>query len=203
MAVLAGGLDHIYPRHHVGLANEILEAGRVLLAETPPGVRASRGHFPRRNRILGMATEGVLVVEAGLMSGSLHTARHAAEAGTPVFAVPGPYTSPRGRGCHQLLLEGATVASDPEEVLRELGVAIALGAGGASGGAGALHTTADECAVLWVLHGGPRPGDLVQREARLPRAAYLRAVLGLTARGQVRSLPGDLLALVSDPELSR
>ena len=205
VAVLAGGLDHIYPQHHMGLADEILENGGVLLAETPPGIRATRGHFPRRNRILGMGTEGVLVVEAGFMSGSLHTARHAAEAGTPVFAVPGPYTSPRSRGCHQLISEGAAdLAGDPEDLLRSLGVASGLRARGSDSGAeGELHGTADECAVLRVLQGGPRPEDLVQREARLTRGDYLRAVFGLSTRGAVRSLPGDLLALAHGPELSR
>lgn len=81
VAVLAGGLDRIYPQHHQPLADEILRSGGVLLSETPPGLRARRGHFPRRNRILGLSTEAVLVVEAGLMSGSLHTARFAGEGG--------------------------------------------------------------------------------------------------------------------------
>ena len=189
VAVLAGGLDRIYPRTHEPLAERILRTGGALVSETPPGRRPSRGLFPRRNRILGMASRGVLVIEAGLLSGTLHTAHHAGEAGTPVFAVPGPYTSPRSRGCHQLILEGATLACDPEDLLRELDVA-AVREDPAH-----LHVTADECAVVRVLQGGPRPADLVQREARLPRDAYLRAVMGLTTRGVVRALPGDLLAL--------
>lgn len=84
------------------------------------------------------------------------------------------------------------VAGDPEDLLRGLGVATTLRGGE---GHGELHESAGECAVLRVLGGGPRPADLVQREARLTRGAYLQAVFSLTLRGVVRSLPGDLLAL--------
>lgn len=86
------------------------------------------------------------------------------------------------------------VACDPEDLLRGLGVATVLRGGD---GEAKLHESADECAVLRVLGGGPRPSDLVQREAGLSRGAYLQAVFGLTLRGVVRLLPGDLLALVS------
>lgn len=190
VAVLAGGLDRIYPPEHAGLGEAILAAGGCLLSELPPGRRARRGHFPRRNRILAAATPATLVVEAGASSGALHTARHAAECGAAVFAVPGPWASERSRGCHRLLQEGAMVAADPVELLRDLGVQAATPAAAAH----ALHGSADAQAILEALRAGPRPADLLQRETALPRARFLAARLGLERDGQVRTLPGDLLA---------
>jgi DNA processing protein len=136
----------------------------------------------------------VLVVEAGLASGSLHTARFAADAGVPVYAVPGPYPSPRSRGCHALIADGAGVAMDPEWLLRELGVAAALPAT-AGGEVGVeLRESADAAAILRVLQQGPRPADLVRRESRLENGPFLRALFALLDAGRVVQLGGDVLA---------
>ena len=191
VAVLAGGLDRIYPSTHATLAAAILAAGGLLLTELPPGMPATRGHFPRRNRILAGAVAATLVVEAGLASGSLLTARFAAEVGSQVFAVPGPYASPRSRGCHDLIADGAQIACDPEDVLRRLGLSAAVARGESEG----LELPADASAILRVLAAGARPKDLVQRETRLERGAFLRALLHLTGSGCVDCLPGDLLAV--------
>jgi DNA processing protein len=187
VAVLAGGLNHIYPSRNQPLAEQIVAEGGLLISETPPGLRARRGHFPRRNRILAGGVQGVLVVEAGQCSGSLHTARFAAEVGVPVFCVPGAYTSPRSRGCHDLIADGAQVAACPDELLRRLGIEV--------GEAARMQDSADEAVILRMLATGPRPGDLVQREAGLPRPRYLAAVLSLARRRRVVHLPGDLLAV--------
>lgn len=187
VAVLAGGLDRIYPRTNQPLAEQIVAGGGLLLSETPPGRRPQRGHFPRRNRILAGATLAVLVMEAGQCSGSLHTARFAAEVGVPVFCVPGPYTSPRSRGCHDLIADGAQIAVAPDELLRLLGIA--------GGDATQMQDSADEALILRVLAVGPRPQDLVQRESRLSRERFLTATMTLLGRGRIVQLPGDLLAL--------
>ena len=189
VAVLAGGLDRIYPPEHDALAAEIVAHGGCLVAELPPGARAQRGHFPRRNRILA-AAESALVVEAGRTSGALQTARFAAEQGRPVFAVPGPWTSERSRGCHDLLREGAQVAADPAELLRDLGVTAAVEPAAAHG----MQATADEVALLRALASGPRPADLAQRESGLDRTRFLQARFRLEQHGAVRTMPGDLLA---------
>jgi DNA processing protein len=189
VAVLAGGLDAIYPPEHRELAAAVAARG-CLLGELPPGCRARRGHFPRRNRILAGATAATLVVEAGATSGALTTARFAADCGATVLAVPGPYTSERSRGCHLLLAEGALVAGEPADVLRELGVAPSTSPAAAH----ALQLSGDAEALLRCLACGPRPADLVQREAGLPRAAFLAARLQLERQGLLRTLPGDLLA---------
>lgn len=188
VAVLAGGLDRIYPPEHQTLAERIADAG-CLLSEAPPGLRARRGHFPRRNRIVASATLATLVVEGSLASGALHTARFAAECGNGVFAVPGPWTSERSQGCHRLIAEGAAIAADPIELLRDLGLQPST----ATATAVAMQASADEQAILQALKKGPRPSELVQRESGLDRATFLTALLALQSRGSVRSMPGDLL----------
>ena len=97
IAVCASGLDIVYPRQHLGLARRIGEAG-LLLSEYPPGTGVRRHHFPYRNRLISGMTLGTLVVEATRKSGSLITARHAADQGREVFAVPGSVYSPLSKG---------------------------------------------------------------------------------------------------------
>ncbi len=193
VAVLAGGLDRIYPPEHEALAAAIVAGGGCLCTELPPGHRAQRGHFPRRNRLLAAGTGAVVVVEASLTSGALQTARLGAEAGADVFAVPGPWRSERSQGCHRLLAEGACVVESPELLLRDLGVAAA----NSPADSARLARSADEAAILHGLAAGPRPTDVVQREAGLPRDAFLRALFALETTGAVQRLAGDLLALTS------
>ncbi|MBL8726492.1 MAG: DNA-protecting protein DprA [Planctomycetes bacterium] len=191
VAVLAGGLDRIYPPEHAALAARIEATGGCLISELPPGHVARRGHFPRRNRLIAAGTSRVVVVEASLTSGALHTARFAAECGVDVYALPGPWQSERSQGCHRLVGEGARLLEDPESLLRDLGVAGPAAAGTA------LHFahSADEHALVQRLQQGPRPGDLLQRESGLDRATFLRALFGLQARGAVARFAGDLWAL--------
>jgi DNA processing protein len=188
VAVLAGGLDAIYPRAHLSLADAVLAGGGLWLSECPPRLRATRGHFPRRNRILALATEAVLVTEAGLASGTMHTAGFAADAGTTVFAVPGAYTSPRSRGCHQLLADGALLAVDPEDLLRSLDVMAPAAQTSETG------CSADAIALLRLVEVGPRPEDLLWRESRLDRVHFTRGLLELTQKGLVDVLPGGFVA---------
>lgn len=190
VAVLAGGLDAIYPPEHDALATAIAASGGCLVSELPPGRRARRGHFPRRNRILALGTAGVLVVEASLTSGALQTARHAAEHGGDVFAVPGPYRSERSQGCHRLIGEGGRIAEDPTCLLRDLGITSTTTAQAAL----SLQLSAEASLVLRCLDAGPRPSDLVQRETGLDRSTFLRVLATLERNGALLRLPGDLLA---------
>jgi DNA processing protein len=106
-AVLAGGLDHIYPGEHRSLAERLVEAGGTLLSEQPPGRRPVAWLFPFRNRVITGLAAATVVVEARLRSGSLASARHALEQGRDVFAVPGPIDSPLSEGTNRLLGQGA------------------------------------------------------------------------------------------------
>ena len=119
IAVYATGLDRVYPAEHRALAHRI-RAGGALVSEFPPRTPPLRGHFPRRNRIIAGLSLGTLVVEAARYSGSLITARLAAEYGREVFAIPGSIHSPLARGCHQLIKTGAKLVEEAADVLTEL-----------------------------------------------------------------------------------
>jgi DNA processing protein len=119
IAVVATGLDRVYPSRHLDLARRIARDG-LLLSEHALGTPALPGQFPARNRIIAGLSRATLVVEAALKSGSLITARLATEAGRDVFAIPGSIHSPLSRGCHALIKQGAKLVDSAHDVLEEL-----------------------------------------------------------------------------------
>jgi DNA processing protein len=127
IAVVAGGVDVVYPPENAALMAEIAEKG-LIIAEQKPGIEPQARHFPRRNRIIAGLAAGTLVVEGAPKSGSLITARVAAEAGREVMAVPGSPLDPRAQGCNLLIREGATLVQSAADVIEALS-AFAQGAG--------------------------------------------------------------------------
>jgi DNA processing protein len=119
IAVFGTGLDRVYPAQHRELAHQIASQG-ALISEFPLGSPPRREHFPRRNRIISGMSLGALVVEAALQSGSLITARLAADQGREVFAIPGSIHSPLARGCHALIRQGAKLVETAQDILEEL-----------------------------------------------------------------------------------
>jgi DNA processing protein len=129
VAVVGTGPDLVYPRKHRDLAGRIEQHGAIV-SEFPPGTEARPDHFPRRNQLIAGLALGTLVIEAGLQSGSLITARLAAEAGREVFALPGSIHNPLAKGCHRLIRDGARLVETAAEVIEALGpAALAQGAG--------------------------------------------------------------------------
>ena len=119
IAVIAGGLDVFYPPENEARQRDIMERG-LLVAEMPPGTEPRARHFSYRNRIIAGLSAGTVVVEAAPRSGSLITARLAAEAGREVMAVPGSPLDPRAQGCNQLIREGATLVQNAADVLEQV-----------------------------------------------------------------------------------
>jgi DNA processing protein len=119
VAVVGTGLDRVYPRKHLELAHRIARRG-LIISEFALGTPPLTANFPRRNRLISGLSQGTLVIEAALQSGSLITARLAADQGKEVFAIPGSIHSPQSRGCHLLIKQGAKLVESAQDVLEEL-----------------------------------------------------------------------------------
>lgn len=189
VAVAGTGLDQVYPRENRDLARRIAGCG-ALVSEFPTGTPPRREHFPRRNRIISGLGAGVLVVEAALRSGSLITARHAANQGRDVFAVPGSIFNPLARGCHALLRDGAKLVETAADVLEELGYPSLVPA--STGDARTRDRTLDEehRRVLEALGYDPAPVDLVVARTRLTPGTVSAILLALELRGLAICAPG-------------
>lgn len=122
IAVMANGLDSIYPSSHRNLALQILESGGLLISEYPSGTPPMKHHFIARNRIVAALSNAVLITEASRQSGTIHTANFALDLGKPVLAVPGNITSPTSEGTNNLIRVGAIPATTNEDIFEALGL---------------------------------------------------------------------------------
>jgi DNA processing protein len=183
VAVLGTGIDIIYPRRNESLAQEISLRG-ALVSEFALGTPPTAGNFPRRNRLISGLARGCLVVEAALDSGSLITARLAAEQGREVFAIPGSIHSPLTKGCHALIKQGAKLVETAQDVLEELGSAGTLPSRSAE--PGASRDLLDKM--------GFDPCDIDSLIARTGLATEVISaiLLELELEGRIAGLPGGL-----------
>ena len=193
IAVLGTGVDMIYPRINAALGEEIASRG-LLLSEFALGTKALAHNFPRRNRLISGLSQGCLVVEAALASGSLITARAAAEQGREVFAVPGSIHSPLSKGCHALIKSGAKLAESAEDVLSELSSFRRNGP--ASNRATMVASTEagsdTDDPLLACMGFDPADVDSLCTRAGLPAEKVSAELLRLELAGRVTVLPGGL-----------
>lgn len=155
VAVVGTGPDRVYPARHRTLAHRIVGQG-LILSEYLPGTPPLAGNFPQRNRLIAALAQGTLVVEAALQSGSLITARLAAEIGREVFAIPGSIHAPQSRGCHALLRQGAKLVETAEDILEELRAQVGPAPARAGGDTGSATPDAGPASVA---AGAPGAGD--------------------------------------------
>ncbi|MEO6799807.1 MAG: DNA-processing protein DprA [Rhodanobacter sp.] len=210
LAVLGTGPDRVYPRKHHALARRIAAHG-VLVSEFPPGTAARPDHFPRRNRIICGLALGTVVIEAGVRSGSLITARLAAEQGREVFALPGSIHNPLARGCHRLIRDGARLVEDASEIIEilaplahRLGIELAarldcekLGpSAGPTSGTAIPHREAtssdpDYRRLLKELAHEPATMDELLQRTGLSAAPLSSMLLMLELEARIERLPGN------------
>mgnify|MGYP000503015260 FL=1 len=207
IAVLGTGVDRVYPAGSAALAGRIRERG-ALVSEFPLGTPARRSNFPSRNRIISGLSLGVLVIEAGLRSGTLITARMAGNQGRDVFALPGSIHNPLAKGCHRLIRDGARLVESVAEIMEELAPLAGRLADRLRGELAAAEPTADapelvmdpvdpqidsdpEYRQLWSCLGyDPKPVDRIIEQSGLTARAVSAMLLLLELRGMVEGHPG-------------
>ena len=205
IAVLAGGIDVVYPQENQELYDSIARQG-LLVSEIALGTQPQASHFPRRNRLISGLSLGAVVVEAAPRSGSLITARQAADQGREVFAVPGSPLDPRARGCNGLIRQGATLVESADDVIESL--------------AGMLKPPMAEpperdfgpgkppeppesdlaaCRAIMddLLSPTPVPVDELIRECQFSPAVVQTVLLELELAGRIERHPGNRVALVA------
>lgn len=183
IGVLGCGLDVFYPPENRRLYDEVAASGAVI-SEFAPGTEPLAMNFPKRNRVVSGLSRAVVAVEAGEKSGVLNTAAWAADQGRDVYAVPGPVTSPLSLGSNRLLLTGARPATCPEDVIRDLGVAVQLEE------KAKVDISAEEAPVMEALSADPLHVDEICETLGMPMATLLGVLMQLELKGVVRQLPG-------------
>lgn len=200
LAVLAGGLSRIYPPEHIELAKQVQMSG-ALLSEAPMLAEPLPAMFPPRNRIISGLAQAVIVVEASERSGTLITARHAAEQGREVFAVPGPVDHPSSSGCLQLIRQGATLIRSADDVLDALKSGLSPGAPPAPSSrrekrpvkAASPDPEMDgPSKQIWdYLAEGAKHVDSMAQDLKLAVSELTRTLMILEMKKAVRRLPGN------------
>ncbi|MCE0914411.1 MULTISPECIES: DNA-processing protein DprA [unclassified Pseudomonas] len=185
IGVLGTGLQKLYPQRHRDLARAMIDSGSALVSEYPLDAGPLAGNFPRRNRIISGLSLGVLVVEASLASGSLITARLAAEQGREVYAIPGSIHHPGAKGCHQLIRDGALLVESVEQILDSL-----------RGWQNLPPAVVDKPAhpLLALLHAAPHTSEGLAHSSGLPLAQVLASLTELELEGRVSNEAGRWFA---------
>ncbi len=201
IAVVAGGIDSIYPPENQKLYEEIKNQG-CIIAEAPFGIAPMARHFPRRNRLIAGISHGILVIEAAFKSGSLITARLAAEYGRDVFAVPGSPLDPRSRGCNGLLRDGAVLTETPEDIINYINQHIITDSMPDLFDSFTSPEPAPEnisqtlrTKILKLLSPSPCDIDSLIRDSEADTSQAITVLMELELAGKAERLPGNRIAL--------
>ncbi|HEY8886605.1 MAG TPA: DNA-processing protein DprA [Candidatus Microsaccharimonas sp.] len=186
IAVLANGLDSVYPQAHRKLAQDIIESGGALISEYPPGTPARDFQFLARNRIVSGLSDAVVVTEAAARSGTLATVAHALEQNREVFAVPGNITSPMSAGPNRLIGQGAHPVTSADDILQiiaphllETQTTLNLG------------SNPEEILLIDLIKSGVRDGDELQQASQLEPSVFSQTLTMLEIQGLIRGLGGN------------
>lgn len=192
IAVLGGGLARVHPQDHVPLAKKIIETGGAVISEFPMEFSPNKWSFPMRNRIISGLAQGVIVVEAGLRSGSLITSKCALDQGRMVFAVPGQADNPQAKGTNQLIKTGAKLTESFDDVLEEFEFLPGLQAQEhkIQQEELKLDLPEEEQAILNALSKGALSADQLTTETNIPPGALLSQLMKLEMKKLVSQLPG-------------
>jgi DNA processing protein len=191
VAVIGTGADLVYPARNRKLAHQIAEGG-CIVSEYPLGMPAIASNFPRRNRIISGLARGVLVVEAAMQSGSLITAKMAAEQGREVFAIPGSIHSPLAKGCHLLIKQGAKLVESAEDILEEFRYYQAVKTRLPADPAAEAPSMTESHPVLQAMGFDPVTLDALAERCGLDAANLSAQLLDLELAGKIELLPGAL-----------
>ncbi len=192
IAVLGGGLARIHPQEHIPLAKDIIETGGALISEFPMQFSPNKWSFPMRNRIISGISQGLLVVEAGLRSGSLITAKCALEQGRTVFAVPGEADNPQAKGTNHLIKNGAKLTETFNDILEEFEFLPGLQAKEHKKQQEEfqLELPEDEQTVISALKSGALSADQLSTETKIKPGALLATLMKLEMKKLITQLPG-------------
>ena len=206
IAVLGGGLARIFPQDHVPLAKSIIESGGAVISEFPMEFAPNRRSFPMRNRIISGLSKGVLVIEAGTVSGALITAKFALDQGRLVFAVPGQADNPQARGCNALIKQGAKLTESFDDIMEEFeffpefsrpanhkvvddhDVANEREEPG-------LKLTEDEGRIIGLLKNGDASADSLVAETGMGAGKLLSLLMKMEMKKLISQLPGKRFSL--------
>lgn len=186
VAVMPGGLDNIYPRTNTALAKRVISSGGALITEYPPHTTIFASNFIARNRIVAAISDGVLVVEAAIKSGTVHTAGFALNYGRPVMAVPGNITNPMSSGTNNLIATGARLIMGPEDVLDEIGVRASRRQTVLP-----MGDNAQETVILQLINRGVQDGEELQKQSELSPAVFSQTLTMLEITQKIRPLGGN------------
>lgn len=193
IGVLGSGMKHMYPESNRELASDMLKSGAVI-SEFPLDRKPDKTTFPIRNRIVSGFSQGVLVVEAGVKSGAIITARMALEQGRDVFAVPGRIDSALSSGTNRLIKQGAKLVEDVGDILEEYDMLFPSSSSTKSSRR-PINMTPEESAVVDLLEQGELPVDVLIRETGMPSGEMGSLLVNLEIKRAVQMLPGQMVAL--------